>query len=67
MLHGDALSYLQVFSSDPDSAAMNKAVNYSIETGDHLHMFDIQQSDGSIVVHTQLDREAVSTIIRIYV
>ena len=45
---------------DLDSDPVNCAVNFTIESGDHLHMFDIGRSDGNIIVQAALDREAVS-------
>ena len=47
---------------DLDSDPVNCAVNFTIESGDHLHMFDIGRSDGNILVQAALDREAVSGI-----
>jgi len=46
-------------TADMDSDSKNKAVNYSIESGDPMHKFDIHPSDGYIVVRNQLDRESV--------
>ena len=48
--------------TDLDSDLRNRAVNFSIENGDHLHMFDIEKSEGTIIVQTPLDRETVSRI-----
>ena len=48
--------------TDLDSDLRNRAVNFSIENGDHLHMFDIEKSEGNIIVQTPLDRETVSRI-----
>lgn len=54
------MGIFQVLVTDLDSDLKNRAVNFSIENGDHLHMFDIEGSEGNIIVHTQLDRETVS-------
>ena len=54
--------YLQVVSSDRDTSPENKAVNYSILSGDHMNVFDIHPTDGSIIVRSKLDREAVSAL-----
>ena len=50
-----------------DSDPENKAVNYSIIAGDHLGMFDIHPTDGTIVVRTPLDRESVCKICYYYI
>ena len=48
--------------TDLDSDLRNRAVNFTIENGDHLHMFEIEKSEGNIIVQTPLDRETVSRI-----
>lgn len=52
---------IQVLTGDLDSDPRNKAVNYSIISGDPRHQFDIHPTDGYIVVRNPLDREVVST------
>lgn len=54
---------IQVMTADLDSDPKNKAVNYSIESGDTFHKFDIHPTDGYIVVRNKLDREVVSVLL----
>lgn len=53
---------LQVHATDMD-AQENGRISYSIERGDRLHQFNIEEETGYIYVASQLDRETISNYV----
>lgn len=58
------INLFQVATADSDTDPQNKAVNYTIQSGDSFHQFDIHPTDGYIVVRNKLDRETVSPTLK---